>query len=100
MSKSLDRLTDQLPKPPYSSPSQQVVYSNQKPAYYLNRQFKIVCSELSDRFTSNEYVQTVRNHKKVLRKKFVVENKSNEYLSVSYDNGEAKHWALTTERFK
>ena len=38
----------------------QVVYSNQKPAYYLNRQFKIICSELSDRFTSNEYVQTVR----------------------------------------
>ena len=37
----------------------QVVYSNQKPAYYLNRQFKIICSELSDRFTSNEYVQTV-----------------------------------------
>ena len=37
----------------------QVVYSNQKPAYYLNRQFKIVCSELSERFTSNEYVQTV-----------------------------------------
>ena len=39
----------------------QVVYSNQKPAYYLNRQFKIICSELSDRFTSNEYVQTVGN---------------------------------------
>ena len=39
----------------------QVVYSNQKPAYYLNRQFKIICSELSDRFTSNEYVQTVRD---------------------------------------
>lgn len=43
----------------YEQVLRQVVYSNQKPAYYLNRQFKIVCSELSDRFTSNEYVQTL-----------------------------------------
>jgi len=43
----------------YEQVLRQVVYSNQKPAYYLNRQFKIICSELSDRFTSNEYVQTL-----------------------------------------
>jgi len=43
----------------YEQVIRQVVYSNQKPAYYLNRQFKIVCSELSERFTSNEYVQTL-----------------------------------------
>ena len=38
----------------------QVTYTNHKPAYYLNRQFKIACSELNGRFISNEYVQTVR----------------------------------------
>ena len=32
---------------------------NKKPAYYLNRQFKIVCSEMSGRFVSNEYDQTL-----------------------------------------
>ena len=37
----------------------QVTYTNQKPAYYLNRQFKIVCSEMSKRFVSNEYSQTL-----------------------------------------
>ena len=36
-----------------------VSYSNQKPAYYLNRQFKLTCSQVNDRFTSNEYTQTV-----------------------------------------
>jgi hypothetical protein len=38
----------------------QVTYTNKKPAYYLNRQFKISCSELNGRFVSNEYSQTVR----------------------------------------
>jgi len=37
----------------------QVTYTNQKPAYYLNRQFKISCSELNGRFVSNEYLQTL-----------------------------------------
>lgn len=32
-------------------------YTNRKSAYYLNRAFKLVCSELNGRFTSNEYVQ-------------------------------------------
>jgi len=43
----------------YEEVLRQVVYTNQKPAYYLNRQFKLVCSDLNDRFTSNEYIQTV-----------------------------------------
>lgn len=34
-------------------------YANRKPAYYLNRNFKLVCSELNGRFLSNEYVQTL-----------------------------------------
>ena len=38
----------------------QVTYTNGKPAYYLNRQFMIACSELNGRFVSNEYMQTVR----------------------------------------
>lgn len=37
----------------------QVTYTNQKPAYYLNRQFKVVCSEMNGRFVSNEYTQMV-----------------------------------------
>lgn len=37
----------------------QVTYTNKKPAYYLNRQFKIVCSEMNGRFVSNEYSQMV-----------------------------------------
>ncbi|KAK9884274.1 hypothetical protein WA026_005226 [Henosepilachna vigintioctopunctata] len=36
-----------------------IVYTNRKPAYYLNRVFKLSCSELNGRFTSNEYVQTL-----------------------------------------
>ncbi|KAG6446661.1 hypothetical protein O3G_MSEX004547 [Manduca sexta] len=36
----------------------EIEYSNKKPAYYLNRVFKLTCSELNGRFTSNEYVQT------------------------------------------
>lgn len=46
----------------YEQVIRQVTYTNKKPAYYLNRQFKIVCSELNQRFTSNEYVQTVSNY--------------------------------------
>ena len=46
----------------YEQIVRQVTYSNQKPAYYLNRQFKIVCSELNQRFVSNEFVETVRNY--------------------------------------
>lgn len=37
----------------------QIQYTNRKPAYYLNRVFKLICSELNGRFLSNEYVQTV-----------------------------------------
>lgn len=37
----------------------QVTYTNKKPAYYLNRQFKIICSEMNNRFMSNEYEQTL-----------------------------------------
>lgn len=36
-----------------------VEYSNQKPAYYLNRVFKLICSEMNGRFLSNEYIQTL-----------------------------------------
>jgi len=36
-----------------------VRYSNQKPAYYLNRQFKLVCSALNTRLASSEYIQTL-----------------------------------------
>ena len=43
----------------YERVLRQVTYSNKKPAYYLNRQFRITCSELNGRFVSNEYVQTV-----------------------------------------
>ena len=43
----------------YEQVVRQVIYSNQKPAYYLNRQFKIVCSEQNRRFISNEFVETV-----------------------------------------
>ena len=43
----------------YERVLRQVTYSNKKPAYYLNRQFRITCSELNGRFVSNEYIQTV-----------------------------------------
>ncbi|XP_043229306.1 calsyntenin-1-like [Amphibalanus amphitrite] len=36
-----------------------VQYTNRKPAYYLNRAFKLLCSSMSQRFISNEYVQTL-----------------------------------------
>lgn len=37
----------------------EIEYTNQKPAYYLNRVFKLICSELNGRFLSNEYIQTL-----------------------------------------
>ena len=37
----------------------QIVYFNRKPAYYLNRSFKLSCSELNGRFSSNDYIQTL-----------------------------------------
>lgn len=43
----------------YQQVLRQIMYTNHKPAYYLNRVFKLMCSELNGRFTSNEYVQTV-----------------------------------------
>lgn len=43
----------------YERVLRQVTYGNKKPAYYLNRQFRITCSELNGRFISNEYIQTV-----------------------------------------
>lgn len=43
----------------YQEALREVHYTNFKPAYYLNRQFKLVCSEMNGRFLSNEYVQTV-----------------------------------------
>lgn len=36
-----------------------ISYVNRKPAYYLDRVFKLTCSELSGRFASNEYIQTL-----------------------------------------
>lgn len=47
----------------YQQVLRQIVYTNRKPAYYLNRVFKLTCSELNGRFTSNEYVQTVSANK-------------------------------------
>ena len=44
----------------YEQVIRQVTYSNQKPAYYLNRQFKLSCSQLNKRFVSNEFIETVR----------------------------------------
>ena len=43
----------------YEQILRQITYNNMKPAYYLNRQFKLICSLRDVRATSNEYVQTV-----------------------------------------
>ncbi|KPJ00924.1 Calsyntenin-1 [Papilio xuthus] len=43
----------------YQKVLRSIEYSNKKPAYYLNRVFKLTCSELNGRFTSNEYIQTL-----------------------------------------
>ncbi|RWS31255.1 Calsyntenin-1-like protein, partial [Leptotrombidium deliense] len=43
----------------YQSILRQIVYFNRKPAYYLNRAFKLTCSELNGRFVSNDYIQTL-----------------------------------------
>ena len=43
----------------YQTILRQVVYFNRKPAYYLNRAFKLSCSELNGRFKSNDYIQTL-----------------------------------------
>lgn len=43
----------------YNQIIRQLIYFNRKPAYYLNRAFKLTCSELNGRFTSNDYIQTL-----------------------------------------
>lgn len=45
----------------YETALRSLVYTNRKPAYYLNRVFKLTCSELDGRFASDEFVQTVSN---------------------------------------
>ena len=49
----------------YEQVIRQVTYTNQKPAYYLNRQFKLACSQLNKRFVSNEFIETVRTEQVV-----------------------------------
>ena len=44
----------------YEQVLRQVTYTNMKPAYYLNRQFKLLCSLRDKRFISNEFIETVR----------------------------------------
>lgn len=43
----------------YEQILREIVYFNRKPAYYLNRAFKLTCSELNGRFLSNDYIQTL-----------------------------------------
>ena len=45
----------------YEQVIRQITYTNQKPAYYLNRQFKLSCSQNNNRFVSNEFIETVRS---------------------------------------
>lgn len=54
----------------YEQILREIQYVNQKPAYYLNRVFKLVCSELNGRFVSNEYAQTLT----VIHPRLVVNN--------------------------
>ena len=44
----------------YQQILRQLEYHNHKPAYYLARAFKLVCSQMNGRFASNELVHTVR----------------------------------------
>ena len=44
----------------YEQILRQIIYTNMKPAYYLNRQFKLSCSQRDKRFISNEFIETVR----------------------------------------
>ncbi|XP_065559278.1 calsyntenin-1-like [Artemia franciscana] len=43
----------------YEQVLRQVTYSNRRPAYYLTRVFKLICSELNGRFISNELSLTL-----------------------------------------
>lgn len=43
----------------YQNILREIIYFNRKPAYYLNRAFKLTCSELNGRFVSNDYIQTL-----------------------------------------
>lgn len=43
----------------YEAVLREIIYFNRKPAYYLNRAFKLTCSELNGRFVSNDYIQTL-----------------------------------------
>lgn len=43
----------------YLNVLQSLVYTNKKPAYYLNRVFKLSCSQMNMRFRSSEYTLTI-----------------------------------------
>lgn len=43
----------------YLSVLQSLLYTNKKPAYYLNRVFKLSCSQMNMRFRSSEYTLTI-----------------------------------------
>merc|ERR1719219_1526277 len=43
----------------YEQILRQIIYNNLKPAYYLNRQFRLSCSLREQRFISNEFIETL-----------------------------------------
>lgn len=43
----------------YQAVLQSLVYTNKKPAYYLNRVFKLSCSQMNSHFRSAEYTLTI-----------------------------------------
>ena len=68
----------------YERVLRQVTYSNKKPAYYLNRQFRIICSELNGRFVSNEYTQTVSIHSNFVKNDN--DNEDDNFIVNCHDN--------------
>merc|ERR1719192_3181022 len=85
----------------YEQILRQITYNNMKPAYYLNRQFRLSCSLRDQRFISNEFIETLTViHPPPGLESSVVSQQSHHQISRFSANLPAAHFLSQTKNYK